>query len=62
MSDTDTLLSFGTAESVSMQSVNTAMYVYDGDGNQVKKTDNGETVLYVNKYYEKNERFYRHPG
>ncbi len=28
-------------------------YVYDGDGNRVKKTENGVTTLYVNKYYEK---------
>jgi len=28
-------------------------FVYDGDGNRVKKTEGGETVLYVNKYYEK---------
>ena len=31
-----------------------ASFVYDGDGNRVKKTENSETVLYVNKYYEKN--------
>jgi phage gp45-like len=31
-----------------------ASFVYDGDGNRVKKTENGETILYVNKYYEKN--------
>ncbi|MFA5316025.1 MAG: RHS repeat-associated core domain-containing protein [Dehalococcoidales bacterium] len=29
-------------------------FVYDGDGTRVKKTENGETILYVNKYYEKN--------
>jgi RHS repeat-associated protein len=27
---------------------------YDGDGNRVMKTENGETILYVNRYYEKN--------
>ncbi|GEM_PF-2377795 len=32
----------------------TTTFVYDGDGNRVKKTEGGETVLYVNKYYEKN--------
>ena len=32
----------------------TATFVYDGDGNRVKKTEGGETVLYVNRYYEKN--------
>jgi RHS repeat-associated protein len=31
-----------------------AMFVYDGDGNRVKKTEGGQTILYVNKYYEKN--------
>jgi RHS repeat-associated protein len=31
-----------------------ATFVYDGDGTRVKKTEGGETVLYVNKYYEKN--------
>ncbi len=29
-------------------------YVYDGNGFRVKKTENGVTILYVNKYYEKN--------
>ncbi len=29
-------------------------FVYDGDGNRVKKTEGGETILYINKYYEKN--------
>jgi RHS repeat-associated protein len=32
----------------------TATFVYDGDGNRVMKTENGETILYVNRYYEKN--------
>ncbi len=31
-----------------------ASFVYDGDGNRVKKTENDETILYVNKYFEKN--------
>jgi len=31
-----------------------ATFVYDGDGNRVKKTEGGETVLYINRYYEKN--------
>ena len=31
-----------------------ASFVYDGDGNRVKKTEAGETILYVDKYYEKN--------
>ncbi len=26
----------------------------DGDGNRVKKTESSETILYINKYYEKN--------
>ncbi len=32
----------------------TATFVYDGDGNRVKKNEGGETILYINKYYEKN--------
>ncbi|MFC1964914.1 hypothetical protein ACFLWG_02795 [Chloroflexota bacterium] len=40
--------------SITSVTVNTT-FVYDGDGNRVKKTENGETILlYVNKYYEKN--------
>ncbi|MEN8615485.1 RHS repeat-associated core domain-containing protein, partial [Dehalogenimonas sp. THU2] len=31
-----------------------AQYVYDGDGKRVKEIENGETILYVNQYYEKN--------
>jgi len=31
-----------------------ASFVYDGDGNRVKKTEGGETILYINQYYEKN--------
>lgn len=31
-----------------------ATFVYDGDGNRVKKTEGGQTILYINKYYEKN--------
>jgi len=31
-----------------------ATFVYDGDGNRVKKTEGGQTVLYINQYYEKN--------
>jgi RHS repeat-associated protein len=31
-----------------------ASFIYDGDGNRVKKTEGGQTILYVNKYYEKN--------
>jgi RHS repeat-associated protein len=30
-----------------------ASFVYDGDGNRVKKTEGGVTTVYVNKYYEK---------
>ena len=29
-------------------------FVYDGNSNRVIKTENGETVIYVNKYYEVN--------
>ena len=31
-----------------------ASFVYDGDGYRLLKTDAGETILYVNRYYEKN--------
>jgi hypothetical protein len=31
----------------------TTTFVYDGDGNRVKKVEGGKTVHYVNKYYEK---------
>jgi RHS repeat-associated protein len=30
-----------------------ASFVYDGDGNRMKKTEGGQTILYINKYYEK---------
>ena len=33
---------------------NTTTFVYDGDGNRIKKTEGGETILYINQYYEKN--------
>lgn len=32
----------------------TTTFVYDGDGNRIQKTENGQTVIYVNKYFEKN--------
>jgi RHS repeat-associated protein len=32
----------------------TATFIYDGDGNRVEKIENSETILYINKYYEKN--------
>lgn len=35
-------------------SIGDSSYVYDGDGNRILKTENGETILYINKYYEKN--------
>lgn len=50
LSETDAMITYGATESTG----NTATFVYDGDGNRVKKTENGETILYVNKYYEKN--------
>jgi len=31
-----------------------ASFVYDGDGIRVKKTESSQTILYINKYYEKN--------
>jgi len=39
---------------VSVSGGGTATFVYDGDGNRVKKTESGETTLYLNRYYEKN--------
>ena len=33
---------------------NTTSFVYDGNGNRVKKTEGGETTVYVNRYYKKN--------
>jgi RHS repeat-associated protein len=30
-----------------------ASFIYDGDGNRIKKTEGGQTTIYVNKYYEK---------
>jgi uncharacterized protein RhaS with RHS repeats len=40
----------------------TTIFIYDGDGNRVKKLvlregegiENGETIIYINQYYEKN--------
>jgi len=34
--------------------IGNATFVYDGDGARVKKTEGGQTTVYVNKYYEKN--------
>ena len=31
-----------------------ASFVYDGDGKRIKKTENGVTMVYVNRYYQKN--------
>ncbi|MBI4302735.1 MAG: hypothetical protein HY665_00135 [Chloroflexi bacterium] len=31
-----------------------ATFIYDGDGNRVKKIEGGDEVVYVNRYYEKN--------
>ncbi len=39
-------------KSTIQQSVST--FVYDGNGNRIKKTEGGETTIYVNQYYEKN--------
>jgi|GEM_PF-1256444 len=30
-----------------------AGFIYDGDGKRVKKTENNQTTIYVNRYYEK---------
>jgi len=32
----------------------TTQFIYDGDGNRVKKIEGGQTILYVNQYYEVN--------
>jgi RHS repeat-associated protein len=40
--------------SVSENGTTTATFVYDGDGNRVKKIENGQTILYINQYYEVN--------
>jgi RHS repeat-associated protein len=34
--------------------VNTTTFVYDGDGNRIKKIEGGHTTVYIGKYYEKN--------
>jgi RHS repeat-associated protein len=34
--------------------VGSSTFIYDAGGSRVKKTENGQTVIYVNKYYEKN--------
>jgi YD repeat-containing protein len=28
--------------------------VYDGNGQRIRKTENGQTILYINRYFEKN--------
>lgn len=40
-----------TYDSIECHSCLVHLFVYDGDGKRVKKTDGGQTVLYVNKYY-----------
>lgn len=40
--------------SISENGVPIATFIYDGNGNRVKKTESGETVLYIGNYYEKN--------
>jgi RHS repeat-associated protein len=34
--------------------VGTSTFVYDAGGSRAKKTEGGQTIIYVNKYYEKN--------
>ncbi len=48
-SQTDSLIIHGTAETL-----NSTNFVYDGDGNRVQKTEGGQTILYINRYFEKN--------
>ena len=31
-----------------------ATFIYDGDGNRIQKTEAGQTVLFINRFYEKN--------
>ncbi|MGI2336857.1 MAG: LamG-like jellyroll fold domain-containing protein [Dehalogenimonas sp.] len=31
-----------------------AQYIYDGDGKRIKKTESGQTIVYINQYFEKN--------
>jgi len=40
--------------SVTESGIITGEFVYDGDGNRLKKTEGGEVIIYVNQYYEKN--------
>ncbi len=39
---------------VSVANGGTATFVYDGNGNRAQKTEGGEIVLYINRYYERN--------
>lgn len=32
----------------------TSTFVYDGDGNRVKKSEGGQDILYINKFFERN--------
>jgi len=34
--------------------VGNSTFVYDGDGNRVKKIEDGQTTIYIGQYYEKN--------
>jgi RHS repeat-associated protein len=34
--------------------IGSSAFIYDGNGNRVLKTEGGETVLYINRYFEKN--------
>jgi YD repeat-containing protein len=40
--------------SVSVNGTAIATFIYDGDGNRVKKWQNSENTTYVNQYYEVN--------
>ncbi len=40
--------------SVTESGITTSEFVYDGNGNRLKKTGVGEVIIYVNQYYEKN--------
>ena len=40
--------------SISVDGVEIASFVYDGDGNRIKKTESGNTTVYINRYFELN--------
>ncbi len=49
---------YGTALSATqvqkLYGASASRFVYDGDGNRIKKLENGVSTVYINRYYEKN--------